>query len=353
MKNIPNILYWLALWRTEGIGPIKFLDIINTPEKQETFSISAKNWKLAEQDIQWAKQTNNCILTLFDHRYPERLKQISAAPPLLFVQGNMDLLSSAQLAIVGSRHPTPIGTDNAYQFAKLLATQGLTITSGLARGIDTASHEGALQTRGQTIAVMGTGPDIVYPKSNQALARKILENGCIVTEFPTGVAPVATHFPRRNRIISGLSIGVLVVEAAYASGSLITAKYALEQNREVFAIPGSIQNPLSRGCHALIKQGATLVETGQDIIDQMHFIKTANHIHQQPSSDNIAEAKSVQNSALHTTHPLLTHIGFDTTPVDVIIGLSGLTAEKVSAILLMLELESHIASVPGGYKRLH
>lgn len=357
-----ELQYWLALWRTPHVGPVSFAAALqNFPDLKSYFDHNPTisiDWKKIEADLAWAEiSSNHHIITIRDDAYPLRLREISSAPPLLFVEGDITLLSKSQIAMVGSRHPTSAGCDNAHQFAKAFAQNGWIITSGLALGIDAASHEGALDGQGKTIAVLGTGPDQIYPKRHQALARKITENGCLVTEFPTGVTPVSMNFPRRNRIISGLSNGVLVVEAAYASGSLVTARYALEQNREVFAIPGSIHNPVSRGCHALLKQGAKLVETFQDVMEELELSSEIPP----DSSSNPKQKKKIQkserlerseNTENEINHPFLKFIDFDTTPIDLIIERSGITAEEASSLLLMLELDSFIQSVPGGYARL-
>jgi len=337
-----ELALWIGLWRMEGVGPgffDKILDKYSTISQyiQQFPSIYSKiDHKSVENDLKWCESSDCRIITLLDENYPKQLKEIHFSPPLLFVQGNASLLTHSQISMVGSRNPSPFGKESAFQFAKAFAKAGLVVTSGLAIGIDGESHQGALSAGGKTIAVMGTGPDTIYPKRHYSLAQKIIEQGCLVTEYPTGVKPAAVNFPRRNRIISGLSHGTLVVEAAFASGSLVTAKYALEQNREVFAIPGSIQNPLSRGCHALIKQGAKLIETAQDVLDELQFSL--------PKSDKIQQKAS---------DPFLEFIGYECTPMDLIIQRSDLTAEKVSSILLMLELKGMIASVPGGYVRLN
>ena len=213
--------------------------------------------------MEWLSQPGNHVVHFQDAAYPALLKQIADPPPLLFVRGDRDYLAQPQLAIVGSRNPTHTGRALAREFAAHLASFGLTITSGLASGIDGAAHQGAIEAGGTTLAVTGTGLDRVYPARHRDLAHRVAENGALVTEFPPGTAPLAANFPRRNRLISGLSLGTLVVEAALRSGSLITARSALEQGREVFAIPGSIHNPLARGCHALIRDGAKLVESGE------------------------------------------------------------------------------------------
>lgn len=336
--------YWLALLRAPNIGPVKFLEIIKQyPDDLLKNYFSENNiiinWDLIKADLAWAEQPNHSLLTIHHPLYPARLLEIASPPPILFVAGDANLLTKPQLAVVGSRNPTPTGEDVAYQFSKALSQAGLVITSGLALGIDAAAHEGVLSNSGETIAVLGTGPDILYPRRHANLAKKILEKGCIVTEFPTGVTPIASNFPRRNRIISGLSLGVLVIEAAYASGSLVTAKYALEQNREIFAIPGSIHNPLSRGCHLLIKQGAKLVETVEDLLEELHGVHSKHSPTKQPKkTENIPD--------------FLSHLGFETTSIDLLISRSGLTAEEVSSILLVLELDGFIKNVPGGYVRI-
>ncbi|MGH8552168.1 MAG: DNA-processing protein DprA, partial [Methylococcales bacterium] len=232
--------------------------------------LKSPDWAAIDNDLEWLNQPGHQAVTLDDPRYPSRLKEIAVPPPVLFVTGEVSLLSTPQLAIVGSRNPSPSGIDIARDFAANLCGSGLTITSGMALGIDGAAHEGCLAAGGKTIAVLGTGPDRVYPARHKQLAWKIAERGCLVTEFPPGTRPKASNFPRRNRVISGLSLGVLVVEAAIESGSLITARLALEQGREVFAIPGFIHNPLARGCNALIKKGAKLVESVHDILEELH-----------------------------------------------------------------------------------
>jgi DNA processing protein len=351
-----DLAYLLALWRTPDVGPVKFLRVLQEEISIKNYLEKAAiniDWKLIDNDLKWAEAPDHNILTYQDELYPARLKEISSAPPLLFVEGDVNLLSKPQIAMVGSRHPTPSGLDTAHQFAKTFAQNGWIITSGLALGIDAACHEGALEAEGKTIAVMGTGPDQIYPKRHQALARKIRENGCIISEFPTGVTPIAMNFPRRNRIISGLSQGVLVVEAAFASGSLVTAKYALEQNREVFAIPGSIHNPLARGCHALIKQGAKLVETAQDVLEELQSLDFPPYPSFGPPVSRAKQALLPQEGKEKIFHPFLKNIDFNLTPMDLIIERSALTAEEVSSILLLLEIEGHVKSVPGGYQRVN
>ncbi len=239
---------------------------------------SAHRLAISNSDVQktleWSHLEGNFIVCYEDIRYPQRLKEIDHAPPLLYVRGNPDLLNTDQIAIVGSRKASPYGLSIAFQLAKQTSASQLTVTSGLARGIDRRAHEGALEESGQTIAVIGSGIDRCYPTENRRLKREIEISGAVVSEFPLGSPPLAHHFPRRNRIISGLSIGVLVVEAATRSGSLISARLAMEQNREVFAVPGQLSNPQSAGCHQLIKQGAKLVESVVDIIEEFPQLET-------------------------------------------------------------------------------
>jgi DNA processing protein len=253
------------------------------------------------------------------------------------------------LAVVGSRHPSAGGIRNAHEFAKHLVGYGLTIVSGLAVGIDAAAHEGALQGGGLTIAVCGTGLDRVYPSVNTKLAQRIAREGALISEFPVGTKPLSQNFPRRNRIISGLSMGLLVVEAAPQSGSLISARMAMEQGREVFAIPGSIHNPLARGCHALIRQGAKLVETAADILEELApqiSINTAIPKSALTMQETVAEISDEQSH-------LLDIMGYEAISVDDMVERSGLTAEEVSSMLLLLELQGLIEASPGGlYNRV-
>jgi DNA processing protein len=288
--------------------------------------------------LEWASRPGRTIITLADPQYPKQLLEIPDPPPLLYVQGNVALLSSPALAVVGSRNATPQGLANAESFARALSRAGFTIVSGLALGIDSAAHRGGLAARGTTIAVLGTGADIIYPKQNESLAADIAMRGAVISEFALGTPAVSGNFPRRNRLISGLARGCLVVEAAFPSGSLITARLAAEQGRDVFAIPGSIHSPLSKGCHALIKQGAKLVESAQDMLDELQGI-TSPAVHPSAAPD--------------AGHDLLRHMGFDPCDIDTLVGRSGLTAEVISAMLLQLELEGKVGSLSGGlYQRV-
>ena len=307
------------------------------------------DWRRVEQDLAWLERPDNYLLQQDDPRYPPLLRQITYPPPLLFVHGNLESLRAPQLAIVGTRNPTPLGRDTAHHFAAYLAGAGLAVTSGLALGIDAAAHQGALSGNGLTIAVMGTSLDRIYPAKHRDLAHAIAENGALVSELPTGTPAMAENFPRRNRLISGLAMGVLVVEAALQSGSLITARQALEQGREVFAIPGSIHNPMVKGCHALIRQGAKLVETASDILEELGSL--AAFVSDSPEIS--ATAPAVPETLDEEYRQLLLAMGDESLAIDSLVERCGLTAEVVSSMLLILELEGYVAAVPGGlYCRL-
>lgn len=306
--------------------------------------IKNPDWHLIDQDLQWTSQENNYALTFTNKDYPSQLKEIADPPPLLFVRGNPLLLAQRQLAIVGSRNPSTLGINTAFEFAQTLSTHGFVITSGLALGIDAASHRGALAAGNFTIAVAGTGLDRIYPARHKDLAIEIVKTGAIISELPPGTTAKANHFPRRNRIISGLCEGLLVVEAAKESGSLITARMALEQNREVFAIPGSIHNPLARGCNALIRHGAKLVETTQDILEELH---------EYYQEDNICNAISIESILDLEQQTLLNHVQFSPTSVDNLVQLTGNSAEIISSMLLILELQGYLEATAGGcYMRI-
>lgn len=284
------------------------------------------------------------IVVLGDDDYPEALLEIADPPTLLYVRGNLDLLKRPALAIVGSRNATPAGERTAEQFAAALAGAGLTIVSGLALGIDGAAHRGALAAGGATLAFIGTGIDRVYPARNHALASAIAEQGAIVSEYPLATPPLPANFPRRNRLIAGIARGVLVVEAAVESGSLITARLAGEQGREVFAIPGSIHSPQARGCHQLLRQGAKLVETANDVLEELAW-----NVQIPPATTT----KSAAAAADGDEQRLLAALGHGPCALDALAQSSGLTAERLSVILLQLELAGRVASLPGGrYQRL-
>lgn len=355
---------WLALWRVPGVGARGFAALagrFGSPSGVFTASrsrlaeaglkersldaLAAPDWAGVDADQEWAAQPGRSVITRADAAYPALLSELPDPPPLLFVHGNPDVLSLPQLAMVGSRKPSRTGVETARDFSKALADAGLAISSGLALGIDAAAHRGAVDADGVTIAVMGTGPDRLYPKRNAKLAGAIVERGALVTEYPVGTPVLANNFPRRNRVISGLAVGTLVVEAALRSGSLITARLAMEQGREVFAIPGSIHNPMARGCNALIKQGAKLVETAQDIAEELAAlfgVLAASDAH----DDAVSAA---DGNALDADYQrLLDVVGFEPTSVDSIVERSELTAEEVSSMLLLLELQGRVEAMPGG-----
>lgn len=308
-----------------------------------------------ETTWQWlnagTQEVAHALVTLGDPRYPEGLLHTADPPLMLYVLGAPRWLNQAcalldwqrSLAIVGSRNPTPQGADNAFEFARHLACQGWTVVSGMALGIDAAAHEGALAAGSSvlpTVAVIGTGVDRVYPRAHKQLAHRLAQQGLVISEFPLGTPPIASNFPKRNRIISGLTRGTLVVEAALASGSLITARTASEQGREVFAIPGSIHSPQARGCHALIRQGAKLVESAQDILEEF--------------SDYTPDAQSAggESTVPPAEHPLLQAMGYDPVHVEILSDRTGWSAADVQAQLLELELEGHVGRLPGGlYQR--
>jgi len=357
-------LSWLKLTLVPGLGPAHFnklLETFHSPEaildaSQTQLQSSGLSTKLCqslketdEKQLQhvlsWLESSaNHHLVCINDQQYPALLKSIHDAPLVLFVHGEVALLSQHQIAMVGSRNPTRGGQETAYAFAKHLASTGLIITSGLALGVDGASHQGALDTGSPTIAVTGNGLDRVYPARHRDLAHQIAEQGALVSEFPPGTKPLPHNFPRRNRIIAGLSLGTLVVEAAQKSGSLITAYKALEQSREVFAIPGSIHNPLARGCHQLIRQGAKLVETAQDVLEELSSIAQASF----EMSESPAKPVGVPPVQDESHQVILDAMAYDPVNIDTLANRTGMTAHDISSILLILELEGTISSQPGG-----
>ena len=293
--------------------------------------------------LEWLRGPRHFAITLADERYPRALLEIGDPPTLLYVAGRPELLQSPSLAVVGSRNASAQGEANAAAFARTFSDAGLTIVSGLALGIDAAAHRGGLGGPGSTIAVLGTGIDVIYPRRNSELAREILENGALVSEFPLGTPPAAYNFPRRNRLISGVSRGCLVVEAALASGSLITARAAADQGRDVFAIPGSIHSPLHKGCHALIKMGAKLVESAEDVLAELSGVHGNTSLPRAPGNEPLERPRD----------GLLGHMGHDPVDVDTLCSLARLPAEQVAGELLRLELQGEVTALPGGlYQRL-
>ena len=304
--------------------------------------------------LDWLKADNHHLITLDDPLYPPLLKSVEEPPLALFVVGDPGHLVRPQVAIVGSRNATTGGLDHARDFAATLARAGFVVTSGLADGVDGQAHAGCLDAGGQTLAVMGTGPDRVYPARHKALARRICQHGALITQFVPGTEPKPGHFPVRNRIISGMTLGTLVVEAGLRSGSLITARQAADQGREVFAIPGSVHNSLARGCHRLIRDGARLVETADEVVEALAPLaeELAGEIGKLLASD-LPPALDKSRKAPHLLDDpdyqrLLDALGFDPTPVDQVIQRSQLTAAEVSSMLLMLELDGLVDTHPGG-----
>ncbi|GMR03895.1 MAG: DNA-processing protein DprA [Gammaproteobacteria bacterium] len=371
---------WLALPRLPGLGPRGQLALLQHFTSVEnvfsasrsqlekvlgdkpgaiTAALNGPDLKVLERELAWLEeeQDRHHLMTWLDPDYPPLLREIPDPPVMLYVHGDRSLVSCPQLAIVGSRNPTPVGAENAQAFAEALVGAGLTITSGLALGIDGTAHRGALAAHGTTLAVVGTGLDRVYPARHRELAHQIVERGALVSEFPFGTPPRAENFPIRNRLISGLSLGTLVVEAAMQSGSLITARLAAEQGREVFAIPGSIHSPLSRGCHILIRQGAKLVETAQDIVEELgslarltavQDVRDSPALSGEDASHATGDMRSPQPELDPALRDLLTYLGYDPVSVDGLVERSGLTAKAVSSMLLQLELHGHIVACPGG-----
>lgn len=360
MTDDRGLASWLHLTHTPGLGTaaIRLLlgqfgmpdSILSASRAQlEQFVGSSASALLrieatapaVERALRWVEQPGHAIVTLADAEYPKLLLEIPDPPVLLYADGRLELLGRPSLAVVGSRNATAQGMRNAEQFAHAFSSAGLTIVSGLALGVDAAAHRGALRAQGSTVAVLGTGADVVYPRQNAELAARIAQDGLLLSEFGLGTPAAAHHFPRRNRLISGLAQGCLVVEAAMASGSLITARAAAEQGREVFAIPGSIHSPLSKGCHALIKQGAKLVESAEDVLGELAAFRRT------------AFASTQADSAEPPADGLLALMGFDPVDVDSLCSLTGLAPERVSADLLRLELDGRVAALPGGtYQRV-
>lgn len=357
---------WCSLWRAPGVGVKTYhtlLEIFGSPEAFFRASITEicerlpgvkkekiVQWKAAENtadaDLKWLQGSENRhIVCWADDFYPPLLRETADPPPLLFVCGEPSCLQMPQIALVGSRNAGVSALRTCHDFARSFAASGLIVTSGLALGVDAAAHEGALQS-GQTIAVVGTGLDRVYPARHRELAHRIVASGALVSEFPIGTGVRAGHFPRRNRIISALSLGVLVIEASLRSGSLITARLAVEQGREVFAVPGSIHNPLAKGCHRLIKEGAKLAETAEDVLEELYPLALAGVQLAKQQHLPVEE----QQSDAHE-HPLLQAMGYDICSADELVERLQLTSAEISAMLLMLELDGCITALPGGLFR--
>ncbi|MBE9515392.1 MAG: DNA-protecting protein DprA [Proteobacteria bacterium] len=361
--------HYLALQQIKGLGTNRLarlfhhfntLDAILAASPAELESALGRSWPglaaaiqaapeegVLERTLKWLRSEHHHLIAWEDPDYPPLLREIPDPPVLLYVSGNPAYLSRPGIAIVGSRNPTPAGVEHAMRFARGLADLGLVVTSGMALGVDAAAHSGALSARAPTVAVVGTGLDLVYPARHRKLATEIVTRGAMVSEFALGVGPRPDHFPRRNRIISGLSLGTIVVEAAPQSGSLITARLALEQGREVFAIPGSIDSPQSKGCHMLLKTGAKMVETLSDITEELGAI--ASFTLQTQAAEKAAP--KVDIPAIYA--PLLGAMGHEPASVDLLIERTGLTADVISSMLLQMELQQLVSQCSGGrYMRL-
>lgn len=357
---------WLRLLETPGLGREavrRLLAVFGSPQAACAAPPEARRHVLAPQVAQALEQlppqvpalvertlawlqadARHHVVTLGDPAYPPLLLATADPPVLLYAMGDPAWLQAPSLAVVGTRHPSRQGEENARAFASHLSEVGLTIVSGLALGIDAAAHEGGLTGPGRTVAVVGTGLDQVYPRRHRALAERIATEGLIVSEYPLGTPPLPPNFPQRNRLIAGLSRGTLVVEAAVQSGSLITARLAAEQGREVFAIPGSIHAPQSRGCHALIKQGAKLVESAQDILEELHWADVRLP----------AQAQPAPSGPDGSDDPVLDALGHDPASLDALQARCGWPTDRLSARLLELELEGRVERLPGGlYQRCH
>ncbi|REL31235.1 DNA-processing protein DprA [Thalassotalea euphylliae] len=353
LKLVPRLAIHRKVSLVEQHGLAQLFQLSQTQllasglNKPQASAISSPDWQRISDIISASDNANSQIIVFSDPAYPKLLSQIYDPPLVLWLKGDKALLNTDQIAIVGSRSATHAGREYASQLAQELSNR-LTITSGLALGIDAAAHQGALQASGNTIAVIATGIDKIYPARHKLLARNLLDKGgAIVSEFLPGTVAKPGHFPRRNRIISGLSLGTVVVEAEIKSGSLVTAKSALEQNREVFAVPGSPLNPMAKGCHQLIKQGAKLIDCSADIIEELVISDSSGHVIQ--ADEKIV--KSHQQGLLNDA--LLASVDYEITPVDIVVSRSKLPTDEVLTRLTMLELSGLVSAVPGGYLRLH
>ncbi|MBL0162666.1 MAG: DNA-protecting protein DprA [Xanthomonadales bacterium] len=366
---------WLILLRTPGLGPAALRKLVSDRGNAEQalqhlrsgktgsdLGAETRRWLDApdrmqiDSDLAWLTAPNHCLLGWDDPDYPSLLREIPGAPAALFVAGDPALLWMPQIAIVGSRSASEAGLAITRRFARALAGAGFAITSGMADGIDAAAHRSALDSHGRTLAVLGTGPDLVYPRKHRGLAAEIAASGALISEFPPGTPGKAEHFPRRNRIISGLALGTLVVEASLKSGSLITARYATEQGREVFAIPGSINSPLARGCHQLIRDGARLTETVDEIIDELSGLAAAlgdrlrARLQTGPSPGLDYPPPAPESCRQHDADyvRLLDALGHEEADLDTLAERTGLDAGALSSMLLLLELEGEVIGARGG-----
>lgn len=352
LSNLQRITLLNAASSAEEVFDLSHAEVVACGLKSDLIMTALKAWDRAavEQDLALIDDLNISIVPINSPSYPSLLKEIHNPPALLYVRGDIELLSSPQLAIVGSRKGSRAGLGNAHSFARAFAASGCTITSGMALGIDAEGHRGALAGGGCTIAVLGTGVDIVYPRRNGELYQSIIEQGAVISEMPLGATPRPSQFPSRNRIISGLSLGVLIVEAALKSGSLITARLAMEQNREVFAMPGSIHNPASRGCHALIREGAKLVETAEHILEEL-----AGWLPAKGAMGLSEQQKDKDKQTVGLTHreeQLLQYLGYERQCLDELQLQCRWSASELMATLTSLEIKNVLECCEGYYQRI-
>ncbi|MGO9935529.1 MAG: DNA-processing protein DprA [Steroidobacteraceae bacterium] len=370
MLRAEELIAWVALSRAPALDArllSKVLErlgdaqgVVNTsdgarqcagvPPASRAYLLSAAhNLRAAERT--WLEDPRHHVVPFTDPRYPALLRELKSPPIALYVAGNVGVLNDPQLSIVGSRNPSADGRDIAFEFAESLSACGLGITSGLADGIDSAAHRGALRAQGITVAVLGSGVDVIYPRINRNLSEEIRRQGAVISEFPLGTPPRRQNFPRRNRIIAALSLGTLVVEATRRSGSLITARLAADHNRELFAVPGSIRNPLSRGCHELIRNGAKLTENAADILSELNFSEFFARWRHAPGG--LPPRLGIEVGMDKDHKILLDALGFDPAELDVLVERTGFKAQAVSSMMLILELQGHVQAAPGGrYSRV-
>jgi DNA processing protein len=361
---------WVTLTRTPSLdihGLSRALETLGPPQRifdasdaaRESAGLSAAAREflssthagLSRTERTWLENPHHHVVPFTDPRYPKLLRRSGRYPIALYVAGNVDVLNDPQVAVVGSRNPTPQGRETAEQLSEYLAARGLAITSGLALGIDSAAHRGALRAQGNTLAVLGSGVDVIYPRSNRPLSAEIMRRGALISGFPLATPPRREHFPQRNGVIAALSLGTLVVEAARRSGSLITARLARDLGRQLFAVPGSIHSPLSGGCHELIRQGARLTETAHDILSELDF--PAFFAARSQASAELPAAARAELGMDKDHKILLDALGFDPADLDALVVRTGLKPEAVSSMMLILELEGHVQAAPGGrYSRV-
>jgi DNA processing protein len=373
-QHSPQIALWLKLIRAEGIGPTLFKRLLDyfedvehifTASVAELMKIEGIGNKTAESivrtrdafdvdsELALADKLGVWIIHLQDQRYPPALRAIYDPPPVLYVKGTLTRADNLAMAIVGSRRCSHYGTEQANRFSHLLASAGFTIVSGLARGIDSAAHRGALATKGRTIAVQGCGLSNIFPPENQKLFEQITENGAVISELPLSYEPLAENFPARNRIIAGLSMGVLVVEATYRSGALISAQAAMDNNREVMAVPGRIDSPCSLGCHKLLKQGARLIDSIDEIMDALGYVGDGLKTHAEAAAteaEQNAQRTLFDVSRLNLTPDetgILDHLNSEPVHVEELIELTQLPAGKVHSAVISLQLKGLVKQLPG------